>query len=81
MLFRSQSALAFVPGALAFAARAYTSMPKPGAQSTIVDVQGLPVRITTWTDSKTLNLNVAYDVLYGMAMVNPKRCVRIIEDM
>jgi len=43
-------------------------------------VQGLPVRITTWTDSSTLNLNVAYDILYGMTMVNPKRVVRVLED-
>lgn len=76
----TQSLLAFVPGALAFAARAYAAVPKPGAQSSVVDVQGLPVRITTWVDSSTLNLNVAYDILYGMTMVNPKRCVRILED-
>ena len=92
MLFRSvadkavitftptQSLLAFVPGALAFAARAYAAVPKPGAQVSVIDVQGLPVRITTWVDSSTLNLNVAYDILYGMTMVNAKRCVRILED-
>jgi len=76
----TQSLLAFTPGALAFAARAYATAPKPGAMSSIVNVQGLPVRITTWTDSATLNLNVAYDILYGMTMVNPKRVVRILED-
>lgn len=76
----TQSLLAFVPGALAFAARGYASVQKPGAMSTIVNVQGLPVRITTWTDSSTLNLNVQYDILYGMTMVNPKRIVRILED-
>ena len=76
----TQSVLAFTPGALAFAARAYASAPKPGAMSSIVNVQGLPVRITTWTDSSTLNLNVAYDILYGMTMVNPKRVVRVLED-
>jgi hypothetical protein len=76
----TQSLLAFVPGAMAFAARAYAAVPKPGAQSTVIDVQGLPVRITTWVDSATLNLNVAYDILYGMTMVNPKRCVRVLED-
>ena len=76
----TQSVLAFTPGALAFAARAYATAPKPGAMSSIVNVQGLPVRITTWTDSTTLNLNVAYDILYGMTMVNPKRVVRILED-
>jgi hypothetical protein len=76
----TQSLLAFTPGALAFAARAYATAPKPGAMSSIVNVQGLPVRITTWTDSTTLNLNVAYDILYGMTMVNPKRVVRILED-
>jgi len=76
----TQSVLAFTPGALAFAARAYATAPKPGAMSSIVNVQGLPVRITTWTDSATLNLNVAYDILYGMTMVNPKRVVRVLED-
>lgn len=76
----TQSLLAFVPGALAFAARAYAAVPKPGAQVSVIDVQGLPVRITTWVDSSTLNLNVAYDILYGMTMVNAKRCVRILED-
>src|SRR5574344_1538748 len=73
----TQSVLAFTPGALAFAARAYATAPKPGAMATVVNVQGLPVRITTWTDSATLNLNVAYDILYGMTMVNPKRIVRV----
>jgi len=77
----TQSALAFVPSALAFAARAYTSTAKPGVNSSIVDVRGLPVRISTWTDSSTLNLNVAMDILYGQTMVNEKRCVRIIEDI
>lgn len=76
----TQSLLAFVPGALAFAARAYAAVPKPGAQVSVIDVQGLPVRITTWVDSSTLNLNVAYDILYGMTMVNANRCVRILED-
>jgi hypothetical protein len=76
----TQSVLAFTPGALAFAARAYATAPKPGAMATVVNVQGLPVRITTWTDSATLNLNVAYDILYGMTMVNPKRIVRVLED-
>lgn len=77
----TQSALCFVPSALAFAARAYTSTAKPGVNSSIVDVRGLPVRISTWTDSSTLNLNVAFDILYGQTMVNEKRCVRIIEDI
>ncbi len=76
----TQSLLAFVPGAAAFAARAYAATPKPGVNASIVDVRGLPVRISTWTDSKTLNLNVAYDILYGCKMVNSKRIVRILED-
>jgi hypothetical protein len=76
----TQSLLAFVPGAMAFAARAYATANKPGAMSTIVNVQGLPIRISTWTDSSTLNLNVQYDILYGMSMINNKRMVRIIED-
>lgn len=77
----TQSALAFVPGAAALAARAYAAAPKPGVNSSVVNVLGLPIRISTWTDSATLNLNVAYDILYGCKMVNNKRCVRIIEDI
>ena len=76
----TQSLLAFVPGAVAFAARAYSATPKPGVNSSIIDVRGLPVRISTWTDSSTLNLNVKMDLLYGVAMINEKRCVRILED-
>lgn len=76
----TQSLLAFVPGAVAFAARAYAATPKPGVNSSIIDVRGLPVRISTWTDSSTLNLNVKMDILYGVAMINEKRCVRILED-
>jgi hypothetical protein len=76
----TQSLLAFVPGACAFAARAYAAVPKPGAQSSVVDVNGLPVRITTWVDSTNLNLNVAYDILYGVKMVNKNRVVRVLED-
>lgn len=76
----TQSLLGFVPGAAAFAARAYNAAPKPGVNAVVVDVQGLPVRISTWTDSSTLNLNVQYDILYGVKMINPKRCVRILED-
>lgn len=74
----TQSALCFVPSACAFAARAYTNTPKPGVNSAIVDVRGLPVRISTWTDSSTLNLNVAYDILYGSKLVNAKRVVKLI---
>jgi hypothetical protein len=76
----TQSLLGFVPGALALAVRPYATIQKPGAMSSIVNVQGLPIRISTWTDSSTLNLNVQYDILYGMKMVNEKRVVRIIED-
>lgn len=76
----TQSLLAFVPGAVAFAARPYAAAAKPGVNSTIVDVMGLPVRISTWADSD-LNLRVAYDILYGATLINGKRCVRIIEDV
>lgn len=77
----TQSALAFVPGAAALAARAYAASPKPGVNSSIVNVLGLPVRISTWTDTSTLNLNVQYDILYGCKMINSKRVVRVIEDI
>lgn len=74
----SQSALCFVPSACAFAARAYTISPKPGVNSSIVDVRGLPVRISTWTDTSTLNLNVQMDILYGQTLVNAKRVVKLL---
>jgi hypothetical protein len=77
----TQSALAFVPSAVAFASRAYGAMGKPGVNSTIVNVQGLPVRISTWTDSSTLNLNVAMDILYGVKIVNDKRIIKVLEDI
>lgn len=76
----TQSLLAFTPGAVAFAARAYQAANKPGVNSSVINVGGLPIRISTWTNSSTLDLNVQYDILYGMTMVQPKRCVRILED-
>ena len=76
-----QSALAMVPGGIAFAARAYASIDKPGARSAVINVRGLPIRVTVWTDSSTLNTNVQYDILYGTKLVNDKRVVRLVEDM
>lgn len=77
----TQSALAFVPSGVAFAARAYASMNKPGVQSSILNVNGLPVRISVWTDSSTLNTNVAYDILYGVKIVANTRIVKVLEDV
>lgn len=77
----TQSALAMVPGGIAFAARAYATIDKPGARSSVIDVRGLPVRITVWTDSTTLNTNVQYDILYGTKLINDNRVVRLIEDL
>lgn len=69
--------IAFAPSAVAFAARGYTALNKPGVNATIVDVQGIPVRISVWTDSATLNTLVQYDVLYGVTLVDAKRAVKI----
>lgn len=72
----TRSALALVPGAAAFAARAYASLPV-GILSSVINVAGVPVRVSVWADSSTMNLNVQYDVLFGVKMVNPLRVVRI----
>jgi len=77
----TQSALAMVPGGIAFAARAYATIDKPGARSSVINVRGLPIRITVWTDSTTLNTNVQYDILYGTKLINDNRVVRLIEDL
>jgi hypothetical protein len=70
-----------VPGGIAFAARAYATAEKPGVRTSVINVRGLPIRVTVWTDSSTLNTNVQYDILYGTKLVNDNRVVRLVEDM
>lgn len=77
----TQSAIAMVPSGLAFAARAYAALPaNVGVSQSIVNVQGLPVRISVWHDAK-LGVNVQYDVLFGNSLVKSSRVVRLIEDV
>ena len=71
------SLLAFAPEGLAFAARGYTALNKPGVNSSIINVAGLPIRISVWTDSATLNTLVQYDILYGVKLVNENRVIEI----
>lgn len=77
----TQSAIAYVPSGLALAARAYATLPEAtGVASRVVDVKGLPVRISVWHDGK-LGLNVQHDILFGCKLINSKRVVRIVEDL
>lgn len=77
----TQSAIAMVPNGLAFAARAYATLPaNTGVSQSVVMVQGLPVRISVWHDAK-LGVNVQYDILFGNSLVKSSRVVRLIEDL
>lgn len=74
----SRSMLAFSPSAMAFAARPYAMLPEgAGVKSTVINVDGLPIRISVWHDGK-LGVNVQADVLFGVKLVNQKRMARII---
>ena len=77
----AQSALCFVPSAMALAARSYGSLPEgTGVKSAVSDYKGLPVRFSVWHDGN-LGLQVQADILFGVKLVNEKRMVRIIEDL
>jgi len=76
-----QSALCFVPSAMALAARSYGALPEgTGVKSMVSDHKGLPVRFSVWHDGK-LGLNVQADILYGIKLVHANRMVRLIEDL
>lgn len=73
----TQSMLAFVPQAAAFAARAYGQLPAgSGVRTELINWMGLPIRISTWVSE--LVINVQYDILYGVKLVNSKRIARIL---
>src|SRR6056297_1071727 len=77
----SQSAIAMVPSGLAFAARAYAQLPSnTGVSQSIVNYNGLPIRISVWHDAK-LGVNVQYDILFGASLVKSERVVRLLEDL
>lgn len=77
----AQSALCFVPSAMALAARSYGSLPEGvGVRSAVSDYKGLPVRLSVWHDGN-LGLQVQADILFGVKLINDKRMVRIIEDL
>lgn len=76
-----QSALCFVPSAMALAARSYGVLPEgTGVKSSVSKYNGLPVRFSVWHDG-ILGLNVQADVLFGTKLVHQNRIVRIIEDL
>jgi len=76
----SRSALAFVPNCLAFAARPYAQLPQgAGVMSSVMMMDNMPIRISVWHDAK-LGLNVQYDVLYGMTLIDNDRIQRGIID-
>ena len=75
----SRSALAFVPSAVAFAARAYAPLPIKDIMTTIENVNGLPVRISTWHNGN-LGINVQFDILYGVEMINSNRVTKVLTD-
>jgi len=74
----TKSLLAFVPSATALAARPYAVMPQgTGVMSTVVNYQGIPIRISVFHDGK-LGLIVQYDILYGVKNIDTRRIQRII---
>lgn len=75
----TQSLVGFVPSAVAFAARRYAELPGVGVKQSLVTVGNIPVRVSVWHDGK-LGLQVQYDTLYGVKMINKNRVVRVLED-
>jgi len=74
----TRSILALVPDCAAFAARSYAELPAGvGVNSSVINWQGLPVRISVW-HNQTLGVNVQFDILYGVKMINTDRIVRIL---
>lgn len=72
----SRSILTFVPSACALAARTYT--PAQVGNSSVFMVNGIPIRITVWANTTTLDLNVQYDILYGVKIYKSDRVTRIL---
>ena len=73
----TRSAIGFLPSAVAFAARPYSLGDGIGIRKSVNIINGLPIRSMVWTDSDTTNLNVQFDILYGVQVVAPQRIVRI----
>lgn len=74
----TRSVLCFTPNALAFAAKTLAELPKgSGADCAIVNVQGIPVRITTKV-TDNLGIFVQMDNLVGAELVRDSRVVRIL---
>ena len=77
----TQSALCCVPSGIALAARPYAVLPEAtGVRSSVVTMNGLPIRISVWHDGN-LGVKVQYDLLFGTKLIDAKRVVRIVEDM
>ena len=74
----TRSVLCFTPNALAFAAKTLAELPKgSGADCAIVNVQGIPVRITTKV-TDNLGIFVQMDNLVGAELVRDSRIVKIV---
>lgn len=74
----TRSILCFTPNALAFAAKTLAELPKgSGADCAIVNVQGIPVRITTKV-TDNLGIFVQMDNLVGAELVRDSRIVKIV---
>jgi hypothetical protein len=75
-LATSRNAIAYRADGLAFASRAYATLPLgTGVSNAIVDAFGLPVRISVWNDGK-LGVNVQMDILYGCKLIKDSRIAR-----
>ncbi len=74
----SKSIVGFTPNAMALAARPYGVLPQQaGVMSTIINYDGIPIRISIFHDGK-LGLIVQYDILYGYKLIDPSRVVRVL---
>lgn len=77
-VFPTRSLVAFTPSAIGLAMAVLMELPSgTGKNSSIVNIDGFPVRVTTWSDD-SLSLIVQMDSLIGVKLVNPQRCARII---
>lgn len=74
----TRSLLAMRPNGIAFAARAFAPLPSgTGVQSSVINANGLPIRLSVFHDGK-LGLYVTADILFGASLVNSNRVNRII---
>lgn len=76
----TQSAIAFTPSACGLAMRAWAEIPEGlGVQSSIIDANGIPVRVSVWQSD--LNIKVQYATLYGVKRYRDERIVRLVHTL